>query len=467
MKQLRTFTVLFVLGIMVCVTCLSTEDKKNPKELMPWREMVMACALHMRNIPDKASEAAETEVKQQTAADTDEDSGQIRVLLTHNQDGNYTFTSVTVSCNGTWHWAGEEKKAGEQVLITPESFSGEALSAEADMEGTCFSISYPDLAKQEVSYEGTLTFYPQEDGFSIVNTVSLETYVVYTIPGEMPASYPKEALKVQAVCSRTYAVCHKNGLEELHADLDDTVSWQVYNSQGLDERAKEAARETEGEILTCKDAPADTYFFSTSCGLTSTDDVWNTTAISSNLASVYVGKGNKMPQSEEEFEAYIRNPDPDAWESDRAWFRWTFTITKENLQKLADEKLKEAGTVKEMSVTARSGGWAATQLTISCEKKSLTVDNEYAIRQFLSPSSGVLLDAAGQEKSGSILPSAYFSLQPVIEDGILTKYIIYGGGYGHGVGMSQNGAADMAEAGMNYRDILHTFYRDVELVGIE
>ena len=66
-----------------------------------------------------------------------------------------------------------------------------------------------------------------------------------------------------------------------------------------------------------------------------------------------------------------------------------------------------------------------------------------------------------------MLPSAYLSIDLNKEDEIVTGYTIYGGGFGHGVGMSQNGAKNMANNGMDYRDILDFFYPGSEVVVLE
>ena len=65
----------------------------------------------------------------------------------------------------------------------------------------------------------------------------------------MPSSYPLEALKAQAVCARTYAVKQMENPrmeEDIPADVDDSVSYQVYNSQPENDRSRQAAEETKG-----------------------------------------------------------------------------------------------------------------------------------------------------------------------------------------------------------------------------
>ena len=63
-----------------------------------------------------------------------------------------------------------------------------------------------------------------------------------------------------------------------------------------------------------------------------------------------------------------------------------------------------------------------------------------------------------------MLPSGYFYLDPVMEDGDCQGYMLYGGGYGHGCGLSQNGAMKMAEAGKTYEEILTGFFPDSQII---
>lgn len=92
----------------------------------------------------------------------------------------------------------------------------------------------------------------------------------------MPATYEKEALKAQAVCARTYAwkQIQEQRLHELEADVDDTVNFQVYGNMEPQKAATEAVRETEGQILCQNGEAVEAYYFSTSAGVTSTDEIW-------------------------------------------------------------------------------------------------------------------------------------------------------------------------------------------------
>ena len=90
--------------------------------------------------------------------------------------------------------------------------------------------------------------------------------------------------------------------------------------------------------------------------------------------------------------------------------------------------------------------------------RRMAIDGEYDIREFLSPAGVDLTNQSETRSDRKVLPSGYFALDPVYSKGKLEKVKIYGGGLGHGAGMSQNGAKCMAEKGMTYKEILATFF---------
>ena len=110
----------------------------------------------------------------------------------------------------------------------------------------------------------------------LVNTLPLEEYLYGVVPSEMPASYPEEALKAQAVCARTYACVQmmNSSLGDLGAQVDDSVSYQVYQNRRRGSSSSQAVEATAGEILLNNGSPINAYYFSTSHGQTSTDQVW-------------------------------------------------------------------------------------------------------------------------------------------------------------------------------------------------
>lgn len=349
-------------------------------------------------------------------------------------------------------------------------------------EGGRVTVLSLKRGQRNPSYEGVLEVSPGDKGYFLINQVDLETYLKYVIPSEMPAYYPAEALKAQAVCARTYAIRQKGEgrLAEYGADVDDTVSYQVYNKVERQPETDRAVEETAGVTMTWNGAPIQAYFFSTSCGYTSTDEVWETDSPAEYLQSVSVSKQEisgqtedvretvvwgkeREPFSEEKFRHFILEPGELDYEKDEPWYRWQVTLPVAQIQEKCDTSL---GEIKEIRVLERSDGGAVKKLQILGEKGEQTVKNEYRIREFLAVKEiPVYLQDGTEAPVMNLLPSAYFVIDPVREGERLMGFLIRGGGYGHGVGMSQNGAKHLAEEGMNWEEILQSFYRQVTLAG--
>ena len=327
---------------------------------------------------------------------------------------------------------------GQEYVFDGETCGEEELSCmfEGGREG--IQISSVQREQGTPIYRGSLKITKKPEGFLIVNTLPLETYLEAVVPSEMPSSYPAEALKAQAVCARTYAwkQIKEKKLESYGADVDDSVNYQVYNNIGPEESTTQAVKETEGKILSQNGKPIEAYYFSTSAGVTSTDEIW--------------GAESSAP--------YLKSVDC-SFDSEEPWRTWETEISRENVEQRAQRIEGCEGSLTGLEVTGKSESGAVTRLRVHTEGGDGEVVNEYEIRSFLAPDKEIF---AGKEKEkkkgGSLLPSAYFSLEET-EDG----FLICGGGYGHGVGMSQTAAGKMAEEGYIWEEILLYFFRDVEI----
>lgn len=113
-----------------------------------------------------------------------------------------------------------------------------------------------------------------------------------------------------------------------------------------------------------------------------------------------------------------------------------------------------------MEVTERRPDGAAQVLQVKLtDGAQKTIEGEYEIRRYLAQFEPVVTLQNGEEKEGlTLLPSAFLILQPQYEEESLTGYTVLGGGYGHGNGMSQNGAKQMALQGMTFEEILKAYY---------
>ena len=143
---------------------------------------------------------------------------------------------------------------------------------------------------------------------------------------------------------------------------------------------------------------------------------------------------------------------------------WNCYVALPQIQENAEKQLEFEEKIIQVEVTERNTGGAVQRLLLRGEQASESVTYEYPIRQLLSIPGGAIHKNDGTEAEGSsLLPSGYFVLEPVQKDGKTVGYEVYGGGLGHGAGMSQNGARILAEQGETYEFILHYFYKDIEL----
>lgn len=309
-------------------------------------------------------------------------------------------------------------------------------------EGT-FQILSIERECGNPEYKGTLEVKETEQGYLLINEVPLEDYVKGVVPGEMPSSYEMEALKVQAICARTYACRQKKEkrLEAYGADVDDSVNFQVYNNQKRTDKTDQAADETKGMIMTYEGEPIQAYFFSTSSGATSTDEVWLEDSAPC-LKSIVTNYDEAMP-----------------------WYRWNVIFTAEQVQDLLESKGYSIGEVKDINVLRKSQGGAVTVCRFTGTNDSATIENEYNIREILSPKGLQIHRQDGTVVDDFLLlPSAYFDIEKHVQEKGNTVFTIYGGGYGHGVGLSQNGANEMAKQGFECYDILNYYYKDFQMV---
>ena len=350
------------------------------------------------------------------------------------------------------------------------------------------------------AYRGTIEVMNTGKGLAVINEVLLEEYLYSVVPSEMPASYPAEALNAQAVCARTYAYKHMlhAGLPKYGAHVDDSTGYQVYNNIAEQEAATTAVKETYGQILFWEegDAPADTYYYSTSCGVGSDADVWSVESGGSPayLTSHLINRTEmaKMDLTrEEDYARFICSKNVDDYEVSESWYRWQYekeSIDSDTICQRLKERyqanpsgiltLQEDGTYKSedvkawnhilnLEITERGAGGVAKELLLTTDKETYLIFTEYNIRYILCDGETKVFRQDGSQASApTLLPSGFFLLETVKEKENVVGYYLTGGGYGHGVGMSQNGARNMAAEGRTAQQILAFFYQGCLLLNV-
>lgn len=378
---------------------------------------------------------------------------------------------------------------GDRVWIAPEALTGK------------ISLRSVNRSQGVPSYRGTLELLKTEDGIVVINEVLLEEYLYSVVPSEMPAKYPSEALKSQAICARTYAYGHMEhaGYPQYGAHVDDSTSYQVYNNILEQESTGTAVKETYGQLLmTSEGTPAGTYYYSTSCGVGTEATIWKTESatridylfampLDREGVERYINLGERQEigsslQDEEKFEEFITGKDEDDFEANEGWYRWTYQVEEldrkhmlEVLQKryeansslvltledgeYVSRSIDKLDKIKDIYIEKRGSGGVADELIIETVGNTYKVISEHNIRYVLNDGESKVCRQDGSEfASPNLLPSGFFVITTGIKNGNVVGYTLVGGGFGHGVGMSQNGAKEMAKAGYSAEEILLYFY---------
>ncbi|MDE7061975.1 MAG: SpoIID/LytB domain-containing protein, partial [Lachnospiraceae bacterium] len=278
-----------------------------------------------------------------------------------------------------------------------------------------------------------------------------------------------------------------SGYSQYGAHVDDSVNYQVYNKQEPSEQALQAADATKGEVLSFQGEIIETYYYSTSFGHTGDYQAWN---LEPDAYGYLVGDWLRSTPAEVDlsdeasFAAYIQQPDPECYEQNIRYFRWNTVLHPKDVQDQLLQTIRSRkkiqpdaihyyskdltqeldspsgmGTLENIAVGARNASGVILELQMWYENGMVQVTSEYNIRAILGTAASDVNYQDGSSGSVTLLPSAYISITK-LEDG---NYQVYGGGYGHGIGMSQNGANQLAGQGWKYRDILNFFYRGTEI----
>ncbi len=260
---------------------------------------------------------------------------------------------------------------------------------------------------------GALSLVPGRDGsLDVVNLVPLEAYVARSVAGEVYSTWPEEVLKAQAVVARTYALHERSrNLGQAH-DLDSSVLSQRYVDGAVSPRVTRAALETRAEFLAYEGDPILAAFHSSAGGHTaSSEEVW----------------GESRP-----YLRSVRSPDDNAPN-----YFWTYEIGLEPLgQALRDAGYPARGTL--VRVASRTSSGRVAELQFGRARVS-----GRDLRQILG---------------GAAIRSALFDVR--VEDHVVR---FLGSGSGHGVGLCQWGAHEMAVKGSSYREILAHYYPGTRL----
>ncbi|MBI3554499.1 MAG: SpoIID/LytB domain-containing protein [Elusimicrobia bacterium] len=299
---------------------------------------------------------------------------------------------------------------------------------------------------------GALEVIPTPNGFRLVNEIELEDYLAGAVGAALPEKSPAEAYKAQAVLSRTMVLWYKSqALPNLErTDLCDSARCQRY--VGINDEAREtrsAVKDTTGLVLISADGRLARVMEHENCGGRTESGLETGDPSLKNLLSVDDAPlAGLPPHTPAQLERWTHEFPP----RDRfceagsltapAESRWVRIIDASELKARA-ERVQYIGAIKHIRVSKRSATGRALSLEVTGSRGTLSFEGPKAIEDFLSPGS---------------LRSTLFTIQPLAKGGSAARFILWGAGTGHGLGMCRAGAIGQASLGRGWKTILATYF---------
>lgn len=268
-------------------------------------------------------------------------------------------------------------------------------------------------------YRGNLLISIENNNLLFINKLDLESYLYGVLPAEISPGWPDEVLKAQAVAARSFAIYNLNKNKNSLYDLSDCVLSQVYSGYDIEnKKTTNAINQTKGEVLVYNNEVIQAFFHANSGGKTaSSEEVW----------------GGRFD--------YLKSID-DYYSINEKNYKWNYKIYVKEIEKnLANNKIY-TGNIYDIKINNRTESGRIDKLKI------------YGSNGIFEIKAKDFRNYIGVDK----IRSTNFSIQQKNDE-----LFFEGFGWGHGVGLSQEGAKKMAEIGKNYQDILNFYYRGVKL----
>jgi len=434
----------------------------------------------------------------------------IRVVLGNSQGEGYFHQKVSLFAKGGLVMKNgveskEWNKSEPLVFLSENSsaFFRDGYITVESKDGSPIAIQELQKDGKTLSYEGFLQLEKRKEGYVIVNDIPLERYLCGVLLYEMPVSFGIEPLKAQAITARSYAFnqFYTNRYAAFGANVDDSTACQVYGGVCGDKTVEQAVLQTEGICLAYGNKVVSGNFYSTSCGVTAdAGEVWATDNGKTfpSLGKPYLVSRKQGLQKEwgdfskeETMTAFLKNGPEPSYDMTSPWYRWQTSFDGVTLKDVLGIRLQQVfkeypnlvlgldsdgvwhnrmpedlGKILDITVLSRGKGGNALSMVIKGEKGQVRLITELVVRNVLKPtgeevgkSISLMLQDGSIKENSQLLPSSFFVLeQKKGNDGFLEELKIYGGGSGHGVGMSQYGAYGLAQKGKKAEEILEHYF---------
>ena len=413
---------------------------------------------------------------------------EIKVALLQNYQEAFLNLKGSFIFSGKQAMSGDiiaSGKQGEVALCDPsgaEIASGKAISLSAQSNAV-FTVSNVKIGidfhwqrSQEQSFRGNLLLSATSDSsFNLINEITLEDYLLSVISSEMSAAAPVEFLKAQAVVARSWLVAMLKKKKTARSNASPTneneiIVWQDVNDhEGFDvcaddhcqryqgitriisDNVRSAIAATRGLFLVSGGDICDARYYKACGGQTEifstawedkspdylksvTDNIQQHSPIASEADAEDWLSGRPQAYCDTTDKELLGKILPAFDQETPAFYRWQVTYLRQELEEIIRKKSGiDFGELKNIVAVARGPSGRIYKLRIEGSKRTVIVGKELEIRRWLSES--------------HLLSSAFVVSKKNSADGSVKSFTITGGGWGHGVGMCQIGAAVMAGKG--------------------
>jgi stage II sporulation protein D len=381
----------------------------------------------------------------------------------------------------------------------------EIILAPVDQEAATFTLHDVTIGvdfhwqrKEDQVFKGNLRLFIEHNKVFAVNVLSIEDYLTSVISSEMSATSSSEFLKAHAVISRSWLLAQieksrSSGKVQVKFNTntrtdDEIIRWydredhknfdvcaddHCQRYQGITRSStpvvEQVIKETFGEVLAYDGTVCDTRYYKCCGGITELfGNTWepvNHPYLQKVIDNPAAPEGFNLDLEKEELAKkwILGNPESFCNTSDKKilsqvlndydqetkdFFRWKVSYTQEELSDLIRTRTGiDFGTVSDLLPLERGASGRIIRLKIVGKEKTMVIGKELEIRKALSKSH---------------LYSSCFFVEKTVGDKV-TRFVLHGAGWGHGVGLCQIGAAVMGSKGYSYREILMHYFRDAVL----
>ncbi|TCS83347.1 SpoIID/LytB domain-containing protein [Tepidibacillus fermentans] len=324
-------------------------------------------------------------------------------------------------------------------------------------------------------YLGTMEFRVEGGQYirPVNQNIPFEDYLKGVVPREMPASWNLEALKAQAIAARTYAI------DDVGQTVADGQSYQVYGGYYWDPRTNEAVESTRTQVLKYDGKLVEAYFSSSNGGkVLSNTNAWGSTRLDYLVTKedTFDAAATSNPYRTWSFDLYKTQIDMNGKDLTKPE-EWWGSIQEKQLDRMNNIKawMKKYDSSIPADAEIKIIGIPSIWFTTSFNQDD-TLMGKITIEYYLKTQTGFVKDVNGEILKNSVtytkksydirsmigstlMRSPYIkSIETKVDSQGKAYFRVNGGGWGHGIGMSQYGANVMASQGKNYREILSFYY---------